>query len=110
MAIAEASWTQAGKIGAYAPVLYGELGSILVGPRATGGLLRADLEEQAGIEIPVPPPPAHRANASAHFLWAIRNGEPFTALCDPEMSRDATAIVDAGRASAGSSSVLVEAG
>jgi predicted dehydrogenase len=106
MAIAEASWTQHGKIGAYTPVLYGERGSILVGPRADGGLLRADLEDPAGVKIPVPPMPDHLMNASAHFLWAIRNDQPFTALCDPEISRDATAILDAGLASAASSSAL----
>jgi predicted dehydrogenase len=110
MAMAEASWTQHGKIGAYAPLLYGESGSLLVGPRATGGLLRADLENPAGVEIPVPAPPEHLTNASAHFLWAIRNGEPFTAFCDPEISRDATAILDAGLASADSSSALVKTG
>lgn len=110
MAIAEASWTQAGKTGSYTPVIYGERGSLLVGPRATFGLSRADLDDPAGTEIEVPQPPEHLANASAHFLWAIRNDEPFTALCDPEMSRDATAIVDAGRASAGTASALVETG
>ncbi|MDP6568105.1 MAG: Gfo/Idh/MocA family oxidoreductase [Alphaproteobacteria bacterium] len=110
MAMAEASWTQHGKIGAYAPLLYGERGSLLVGPRADGGLLRADLENPAGIEISVPAPPAHLKNATAHFLWGIRTGAPFTALCDPEVCRDATAILDAGLASADSSSVLVEAG
>ena len=107
MAIAEASWTQHGKLGAYAPALYGERGSLLVGPRAGGGLLRADLEDPAGVEVPVPPSPEHLANASAHFLWGIRSGEPFTALCDPVVSRDATAILDAGLASASSTSALV---
>ena len=41
MAIAEASWTQHGKIDAYAPVLHGER-----------GLLRADLKDPAGVEVP----------------------------------------------------------
>ena len=107
MAIAEASWTQHGKLGAYAPALYGERGSLLVGPRAGGGLLRADLEDPAGVEIEVPPAPEHLSNASAHFLWGIRSGESFTALCDPAICRDATAILDAGLASAGSESVLI---
>ncbi len=110
MAIAEASWTQHGKIGAYAPVLYGEKGSLLVGPRAQGGLLRADLEDQAGVAIPVPPAPEHLTNATAHFLWGIRTSEPFTALCDPEICRDSTAILDAGLESAGSSSTLKQPG
>lgn len=110
MAIAEASWTQHGKLGAYAPMIYGETGSLLVGPRAGGGLLRADLDNPAGVDIPVPPAPAHLVNAAAHFLWAVRNGEPFTELCEPAICRDATAILDAGLASAGAKSGLVPTG
>ena len=107
MAIAEASWTQHGKIGAYAPVLYGERGSLLVGPRAGGGLVRADLKDPAGVEVPVPPATEHLMNASAHFLWGIRSGEPFTALCDPAVCRDVTTMLDAGLVSANSNSALV---
>jgi predicted dehydrogenase len=108
MAIAEASWTQHGKIGTYEPVIYGERGSLLVGPRADYGLSRSDLENPAGVECPVPAPPPHLLSATAHFLWAVRNDKPFTALCDPDTCRDATAILDAGRASAGSSSALAK--
>ncbi len=107
MAIAEASWTQHGKIDAYAPVLHGERGSLLVGPRAGGGLVHADLKNPSGVEVPVPPTSAHLANASTHFLWGIRSGEPFTALCDPAVCRDVTAILDAGLVSASSNSALV---
>jgi predicted dehydrogenase len=107
MAIAEASWTQHGKLGAYAPMIYGETGSLLVGPRAAGGLLRADLANPAGVDIPVPPLPAYLENAAAHFVWAIRNDAPFTELCQPAICRDATAILDAGLASAKANSGLV---
>ena len=108
MAIAEASWTQHGKIGSYEPVIYGERGSLFVGPRADYGLLRADLENPAGVQVPVPAAPPHLSSATAHFLWAVQNDEPFTALCDPETCRDATAILDAGLASAGTFSALVK--
>ena len=107
MAIAEASWTQHGKLGAYAPMIYGETGSLLVGPRAVGGLIRADLETPAGVQVPVPPPPAYMENAAAHFLWAIRRDKPFTTLCQPEICRDAAMIVDAGQASSRNNSTLV---
>ena len=107
MAIAEASWTQHGKLDAYTPTIHGETGSLLVGPRANGGLLRADLKQPAGVAVPVPPAPAHMENAAAHFLWAVQQSEPFTALCQPEICRDATAILDAGLASTLSNSVLV---
>jgi predicted dehydrogenase len=108
MAIAEASWTQHGKIGAYAPVIYGARGSLLVGPRADGGLLLANLDTPAGVAVEVPAAPDHLKNASAHFLWALQNDQPFTTLCEPEICRDATVILDAGLASAASASVVVD--
>ncbi len=69
--------------------------------------MHADLKYPAGVEVPVPPTPEHLANASAHFLWGIRSGEPFTALCNPAICRDATAILDAGLVSSSSNSALV---
>lgn len=108
MAVAEASWTQHGKLDAYAPIIHGETGSLLVGPRAAGGLVRADLGHPAGVDVPTPAAPPHMANATAHFLWALRNGEAFTPMCQPEICRDATATLDAALASAGANSALVE--
>ena len=107
MAIAEASWTQHGKLDAYTPVIHGERGSLLVGPRANGGLKLATLDEPSGIDLAVPQAPEHLANATAHFLWGIRTGAPFTPLCDPAISRDATSILDAGLASSLASGVRV---
>jgi len=107
MAIAEASWTQHGKLDAYTPVIHGERGSLLVGPRANGGLRLANIENSSAIDVPVPAAPAHLANACAHFLWGIRSGEPFTPLCEPTICRDTTSILDAGLASTNSSSALV---
>ncbi len=108
MAIAEASWTQHGKFGAYTPIIYGETGSMLIEPRLGGRLLRADLDEPAGVEIEVPDPETHMRGASAHFLWAIDNPDKtLHPLCDPVHCRDGNAIMDAGIASARQDSRLV---
>jgi predicted dehydrogenase len=108
MAVAEASWTQHGKLDAYTPVLQGEKGGLRIGPRAAGGLVRADLENPAGVPVEVPAAPTHMTNATAHFLWALKNDQPFTPLCQPGICRDATAILDAGLASVAGNSALVE--
>lgn len=108
MSIAEASWTQHGKIGAYTPMIFGETGSYIVEPRNDGRLLHADDAHPKGVEVPVPAPPAHLLNAPSHFLWALEHpAEALHPLCDPVNGRDAAAILDAGNASARQESRLV---
>jgi len=108
MAIAQGSWTQHGKIGAYMPTIHGETGTFLIEPRVGGRLFHADDTHQAGVEVAVPEPPPHLRNATSHFLWAIAHpDEPLHPLCDPQNGRDAAAILDAGNASAQAKSQLI---
>jgi predicted dehydrogenase len=108
MAIAQASWTQHGKIAAYTPMIYGETGTLMLEPRLGGRLFHADDDQPKGVEVEVPELPAHLLNASAHFLWALNHpNEPLHPLCDPMHCRDAAAILDAGNASARQQSQLV---
>jgi predicted dehydrogenase len=108
MAIAQASWTQHGKIAAYTPMIYGETGTLMLEPRIGGRLFHADDATPKGVEVDVPAPPAHLQNANAHFLWALDHpAEPLHPLCDPRHCRDAAAILDAGNASAREQSRLV---
>lgn len=108
MAIAQASWTQHGKIAAYTPMIYGETGTLMLEPRLGGRLFHADDANPKGVELEVPPPALHLRDANAHFLWAINHpNEPLHPLCDPLHCRDAAAILDAGNASAREQSRLV---
>jgi predicted dehydrogenase len=108
MAIAQASWTQHGKIAAYTPMIYGETGTLMLEPRIGGRLFYADDVQAKGVEVVVPEPAAHLRNANTHFLWAIAHPEePLHPLCDPRNCRDAAAILDAGAASAREHSRLV---
>ncbi len=107
-AIAQGSWTQHGKIGAYMPTIHGETGTFLIEPRVGGRLFHADDAHQAGVKVAVPEPPPHLRNATSHFLWAIAHpDEPLHPLCDPQNGRDAAAILDAGNASARAKSQLI---
>jgi len=108
MAIAEASWTQHGKLGAYTPIIYGKTGSFLVVPRLGGALMRCDLEDQKGSEVEVPEPEAHMRGPNEHFIWAIENPDAaLNPLCDPGNCRDSNAIMDAGAESARGDSRLI---
>ena len=108
MAIAQASWTQHGKIAAYMPMIYGETGTLMMEPRTGGKLYFADDARPKGIELEVPEPAPHLRNANAHFLWAIDHpNEPLHPLCDPQHCRDSAVILDAGLVSARSECRLV---
>lgn len=108
MSIAQASWTQHGKIGAYTPMIYGQRGTFVIEPRTGGRLFHADDNQQKGVELAVPPRDAHMANVAVHFLWSIENQqEALHPLCDPLHGRDANAIMDAAVTSAKQDSRLV---
>lgn len=108
MAIAEGSWSEVGNLTAYAAVIHGEEGTILVEPGAGGRLIRASLEAEDGSELEVGDVAGEMSSGTAHFLWGIETGEPFMPLCDARNCRDAQAILGAGRESAADgASVLV---
>jgi predicted dehydrogenase len=97
LATSEASWTQIGKMTAYTTVFFGGEGTLMVEPRHGGRLLKATRQAPDGVEIPVPPVPAHLETASAHFLRLIEHpGIPAHPLADARTCRNAQEILEAG--------------
>ncbi|MHC4994622.1 MAG: Gfo/Idh/MocA family protein [Planctomycetota bacterium] len=95
MALAEASWSQIGKLTGYITAIYGTTGTLMLEPRLGGRLLQATAEDEAGSEVPVPEPEAHLKNATEHFLWAITNEGDLMPLCDPTTCADAQTVLSA---------------
>lgn len=96
MAVAEASWTQIGKLTSYTGVIYGSEGTLLIEPGADGRLLLATAEHEEGLAVDVPPLPPERASAAAYFVHCIRHGLPVEGICSPRVGRDAQEILEAG--------------
>jgi predicted dehydrogenase len=99
LSLAEASWTQIGKMTSYVTAIYGDRGTLLAEPLDSGRLLLATKEAPEGRVVEVPPLPAHAANSAAHFLHCIQTGEEPMPLCHASLSRDAQEIVEAGQIS-----------
>ncbi len=95
MGIAEASWTQIGKLTSYNTVIYGSEGTLFVEPEE-GRLLHATDKHPSGEEVTVPAPYPQFLNPTTHFLWGIESGEDFHPLCQPANCRDAQEILEAG--------------
>ena len=95
LCMAEASWTQIGKLTSYVTVLHGTEGTIVVEPEQ-GRLLLATEKKPEGNEVPVPESAAHLQNPTAHFLWGIENDEAFQSLCRPGNNVDVQEILQAG--------------
>ena len=93
--IAEASWTQIGKLTSYNTVIYGSEGTLFVEPE-DGRLLHATDKHPDGQEVTVPEPHPQFMNPTSHFLWGIESGEDFHQLCQPANCRDAQEILEAG--------------
>lgn len=99
MAISEGSWTQIGELTAYVAAIYGTKGTLVVEPGG-GRLLLASSVEDHGQAVAVPAKSAERQNATQHFLHCLETGEPFMALCQDRIARDAQEILEAGLLSA----------
>ncbi len=97
LAVAEASWTQVGKLTSYLTVIYGTKGTLVVEPRLGGRLLLATEESPEGEEVPVPEPPKHLANSAEHFFWGIETDEAFQPLCRADIGRDVQAVLAEAR-------------
>ena len=95
LGIAEASWTQVGKLTSYVTVLYGTEGTLFVEPE-NGRLLKATAKHPEGREVAVSESPAHLTDPTAHFLWGINNDEAFQPMCRPGNNVDAQQMLAAG--------------
>lgn len=98
----EASWTQIGGEPAFAMIVYGERGTLLVlqprmtreGQRVEGG--RVQLVTAAGSRILEPPPlPLDQRDGPTHFLSRLRDGCELTELCGVEVGRDVQEVIAA---------------
>jgi len=107
LAVLEGSWTQIGGEPAFALIVYGDAGTLLVHqPRATreGQTVaagRVQLVTAAGSELREPPPlsPDQR-DGTTHFLSRLADGRPLEPLCTPDVGRDVQAVLAAALTSA----------
>jgi len=102
LGLLEASWTQIGGEPAFAMIVYGERGTLLVlqprltheGQRVEPG--RVQLVTQSGSRLLEPPPlPADQRDGPTHFLSRLRDGCELTELCGAEVGRDVQEVITA---------------
>jgi predicted dehydrogenase len=102
LGLLEASWTQIGGEPAFAMIVYGERGTLLVlQPRATREGQRVEsgrvqLVTSSGSRILEPPPlPLDQRDGPTHFLSHLRDGCELTELCDARVGRDVQEVIAA---------------
>lgn len=98
----EASWTQIGSEPAFAMIVYGDAGTLVVHqPRAVreGQAIapgRLEVVTGAGSQaIDVPPLPADERDGPTYFLSCVHKGRLVEGLCAPEVGRDVQEILQA---------------
>ena len=102
LATLEGSWTQIGGEPGFAFIVYGDAGTLIVHqPRATRegqvvGAGRVQVVGGKGGEFIEPPAlPAGERDGVSYFLARLRDGQPITGLCAPEVGRDVQEILAA---------------
>jgi len=102
LAVLEGSWTQIGGEPAFALVVYGEAGTVIVHqPRAvrdgqTVGAGRVQLITREGSQtIEAAPLPADERDGATYFLSRLRSQRPIEGLCAPDVGRDVQEILTA---------------
>ncbi|QDV52827.1 Gfo/Idh/MocA family protein [Gimesia fumaroli] len=96
IATAEGSWSQIGKLTAYATAIYGTKGTLIVEPQKKGRLMLATEDQPQGEEVKVQCPLLYLQTATEHFAHCVRTGEAPWGLCSPETSLEAQRILEAG--------------
>ena len=96
LAVAEASWTQIGKITAYTTTFYGDKGLLLMDHHREDPLIFATKDNGAGEAISIPEPAAHMQNATAHFVHGINSGERFHDLLEADVNLESQEALIAG--------------
>jgi predicted dehydrogenase len=106
LGLLEGSWTQIGGEPAFALLVYGDTGTLLVHqPKATRegervGPGRVQIVTAAGSRLVEPPPlPMDEIDGPTYFLSRIRDGRDIDGLCAPEAGRDVQEILEAAVAS-----------
>ncbi|MCI0547153.1 MAG: Gfo/Idh/MocA family oxidoreductase [Candidatus Rokubacteria bacterium] len=102
VAVLEGSWTQIGGEPAFAMIVYGDTGTLLVQqPRATRegqtvGAGRVQLVTAAESRVIEPPELADdERDGTTYFLARLRGGRPIEGLCAPDVGRDVQEILAA---------------
>jgi len=106
LGLLEASWTQIGSEPAFAMIVYGEGGTLLVHqPRPTregerAGVGRVQVVTADASRFVEPPPlPADERDGPTHFLTCITEGRAVTEFCAPDIGCDVQEIIAAALAS-----------
>jgi predicted dehydrogenase len=102
LGLLEASWTQIGGEPAFAMVVYGDAGTLIVhqpravreGQTAAAGRVQVITRERTELADP-PPLPVDERDGPTYFLSRVRDGRPVEGLCAPEVGRDAQEVVSA---------------
>ena len=115
LAVLEGSWTQIGGEPAFAMVVYGDAGTLIVhqprplreGDRpGPGRVQRVTADGSETLDAPALPP--DEKDGVTYFLSRVRDGRPIDGLCTPEVGRDVQEILAAAlRASATGSTVTL---
>lgn len=102
LGLLEASWTQVGGQPAYAVIVYGDAGTLLVHqPKATheggkAGQGQVELVTKDGSRMIEPPPlPDDATNGASYFLTRVRDGRPIEGLVAPDLARDVQEVLTA---------------
>jgi len=96
IATAEGSWSQIGKLTAYATAIYGTAGTLIVEPHKKGRLLLATEADPLGTEVKVECPVLTLQTATEHFAHCVRTGDAPWELCHPQISLSAQQILESG--------------
>ena len=102
LGLLEGSWTQIGGEPAFAMIVYGDAGTLLVHqPRATRegqrvGAGRVEIATGEGSTAVDPPPlPADERDGPTYFLSCLRAGRAVEGLCAPDVGRDVQEVLGA---------------
>ena len=107
LALLEASWTQIGGEPAFAMIVHGDAGTLIVhqpkaireGQSAGAGALEL-VTASGSTRISPPALPPEERDAPTYFLSRLRSGQPIEGLCAPGIGRDAQEIIEAALGSA----------
>jgi len=102
LGLLEASWTQVGNQPAYALIVYGDRGTVLVhqpkaareGATAGPGQVEVITGGSRDMLDPSPLPP-EAANAPSYFLSRLRDGRPIEGLVTPKLGREVQEVLEA---------------
>lgn len=92
IAVAEASWSQVTGYFGGNPVAYGSTGAVGIDRGKVFLLTGKDLFSEIETDTPIYP----NQNGPQHFVHHLTTGNPIAGICDPLVSRNAQAILQAG--------------